>query len=214
MDIGTAFGYAFEDEDWIVKILIGALFVFLTPLLVGIPFVLGYVVDTVRNVMAGEPRPLPEWSDLGGKFVKGLILSVVAIVYMLPVILLACLLGSVSVVAGNGDGDAMRGAILCTQCLASLWGLLVAAVFPAAVIRYAESGEFSAAFRFGEIFSLIAANVGNYVVAVLLGWVASVIAGFGTILCIIGVFFTAFWSYLVMAHLWGQVGRRALPAAV
>ena len=214
MDIGTAFGYAFEDEDWIVKILIGALFVFLTPLLVGIPFVLGYMVDTVRNVMAGEPRPLPEWSDLGGKFVKGLILSVVAIVYMLPVILLACLLGSVSVVAGNGDGDAMQGAILCTQCLASLWGLLVAAVFPAAVIRYAESGEFSAAFRFGEIFSLIAANVGNYIVAVLLGWVASGIAGFGMILCVIGVFFTVFWSYLVMAHLWGQVGRRALPAAV
>jgi hypothetical protein len=214
MDIGKAFGYAFEDEDWIVKILIGALFVFLTPVLVGIPFVLGYMVDTVRNVMAGEPRPLPEWSDLGGKFVKGLTLSVVAIVYMLPVILLACLLVSVSLVAGNGDGDAMGGAVLCAQCLASLWGLLVAAVYPAAVIRYAESGEFTSAFRFGEIFSLIAANVGNYAVAVLLGGVASVIAGFGSILCIIGVFFTAFWGYLVMAHLWGQVGRQALsPAA-
>jgi len=214
MDIGTAFGYPFEDEDWIVKILIGALFVFLTPMLVGIPFVLGYMVDVVRNVTGGEPRPLPEWSDLGGQFVKGLILSVVAIVYMLPVVLLACLMGSVSLIAGNGDGDAMRGAILCTYCLSSLWGLLVAAIFPAVVIRYAQTEEFSAAFRFGEIFSLIAANVGNYVVAVLLGWMASAIAGFGMLLCIIGVFPTSFWSYLVMAHLWGQVGRQAVPSDV
>jgi hypothetical protein len=164
--------------------------------------------------MASEPRPLPEWSDLGDKFVKGLVLSVVAVVYMLPVILLACLLGSVLLVAGNGGEDAMRGAILCTQCLWFLWGLLVSAVFPAAVVRYAQTGEFSAAFRFGEIFSLIAANVGNYVVVVLLGWVASAIAGFGVLLCIVGVFFTSFWSYLVMAHLWGQLGRPALPSEV
>ncbi len=212
MDIGNAFGYPFEDEDWIVKILIGALFVFLTPLLVGIPFVLGYMVDTVRNVMAGEPRPLPKWSDLGDKFMRGLVLCVVAIVYMLPVILLACLLGAATLLAGNGDGETIQGAVLCTQCLSALWGLLVSAVFPAAVIRYAESGEFSAAFRFGEIFSLIAANIGNYIVAVLLGWVASAIAGFGVLLCIVGVFLTSFWSYLVMAHLWGQIGRRAIPS--
>jgi len=214
MNIGKAFGYAFEDEDWIVKILIGGLFVLLSLVLVGIPFVLGYMVETVRNVMRGESRPLPAWSDLGDKFVRGLILTVVAIVYMLPVILLACLQGIVSLAAGDQGGEGLLTVTLCVQCLSALWSLLVAIVFPAAVIRYAESGEFSAAFRFGEIFSLIAANTGNYIVAVLLGWVASIIAGFGTIVCFIGDLFTAFWGYLVMAHLWGQVGRQALPTPV
>ena len=214
MDIGKAFGYVFEDEDWIVKILIGGLFVFLSPLLIGIPFLLGYMAETVRNVMRDEPRPLPEWSDLGDKFVKGLILTVVAIVYALPIILLACLMGIVSLAAGDRGGEGVRSVALCVQCLSSLWGLLVAIVFPAAVIRYAESGEFSAAFRFGEIFSLITANIGNYIVALLLGWVVlPIIAGFGTILCFVGVLFTTFWAYLVAAHLWGQVGRQALPPA-
>lgn len=214
MDIGKAFGYAFEDENWIAKILIGGVFVFLSSLLVGIPFVLGYMVDTVRNVMGDEPRPLPQWSDLGERFVRGLILTAVAIVYMLPVILLACLQGIVSLAAGDRAAEGVLSVTLCVQCLSFLWSLLVAIVFPAAVIRYAETGEFSAAFRFGEIFSLIAGNTGNYIVAVLIGWVASIIAGLGTILCFVGVFFTLFWGYLVMAHLWGQVGRRAVPTAV
>lgn len=213
MDIGKAFGYVFEDENWIVKILIGGLFVFLSPLLIGIPFLLGYMVETVRNVIGDEPHPLPEWSDLGDKFVKGLILTAVVILYNLPVILLACLLGIVGLVAGGREEPVRTGA-LCVQCLSSLWGLLVAVVFPAAMIRYAESGEFSAAFRFGDIFSLITANIGNYIVAILLGWVACIIAGFGTILCFVGVLFTMFWGYLVAAHLWGQVGRQALPTAV
>ena len=212
MDIGKAFGYVFEDEDWIKKIAIGAVFVLLSPLLVGIPFVLGYMVETVRNVMADEPSPLPEWSDLGEKFVTGLTLAAAAIVYMLPVILLACLQGIVSLAAGDNGGEGLLSATLCVQCLSSLWGLLVAVVFPAAVIRYAESGQFGAAFRFGDIFGLITANVANYVIAILLGWAASIIAGFGTILCFVGVLFTSFWAYLVMAHLWGQVGRQARPA--
>ena len=213
MDIGKAFSYVFEDENWIVKILIGGLFVFLSPLLIGIPFLLGYVVETIQNVMKDEPHPLPEWSELGDKFVKGLLLAAAVIVYMLPVILLACLLGIVSLAAGNRGGGAVRSFALCTQCLSSLWGLLVALVFPAAVIRYAEAGEFMAAFRFGEIFSLITSNIGNYIIAILVGWVASIVAGFGTILCFVGVLFTTFWAYLVAAHLWGQVGRQAIAAA-
>jgi len=214
VDIGKAFGYVFEDEAWIKKIVLGAVFGFLSLFLIGIPFLLGYLVDTVRNVMGDEPYPLPEWSDLGDKFVKGLILTAVAILYNLPVILLACLLGVVGLVASGRGEEPMRTGALCVQCLSSLWGLLVAVVFPAAMIRYAGSGEFTAAFRFGEIFSLITANVGNYIVAILVGWVACVIAGFvGPILCVIGVFFTTFWGYLVAAHLWGQVGRQALPAA-
>ncbi len=211
MDIGKAFGYVFEDENWIVKVLIGGLFVLLSPFLIGIPFLVGYAVETVQNVMRDKPRPLPEWSDLGDKFVKGLILTVAAMVYMLPVILLACLLGFVSAVAGNRGGDAVRSVALCVQCISWLWGLLVAIVFPATVIRYAKSGEFMAAFRFGEIFSLITANIGNYIVAILVGWLTSILAGFGVILCFVGVLFTTFWAYLISAHLWGQVGRQALP---
>ena len=214
MDIAKAFSYVFEDEDWIVKILIGGVFVLLSPLLIGIPFLLGYMVETVQKVMGDDPQPLPSWSDLGGKFVRGLALTVVGILYMLPVILLACLQGAFSLAVGDQNGGGLLAFTLCVQCLSSLWGLLVAAVFPAVVIRYAESGEIRDAFRFGEIFSLITANASNYVVAILVGWLASIVGGFGVILCFFGVLFTFFWAYLVAAHLWGQVGRQTLTTGI
>jgi len=213
MDIGKAFSYVFEDGDWIVKILVGGFFVLLSPLLIGIPFLAGYMVETVQNVMRDDPHPLPEWSRLGDKFVKGLILTVAGIIYMLPVILLACLQTVVSLAVGERAGEGMLSFVLCVECLSLLWGLLVAAVFPAALIRYAQSEEFSAAFRFNEIFGLITVNIGDYIIAILVSWLASIIGGFGVILCVVGVLFTTFWTYLVAAHLWGQVGRRTLPTA-
>jgi hypothetical protein len=213
MDISRAFSYVFEDEDWIVKVLIGGLFVLLTPVLIGIPFLLGYMVEIVQNVMRDEPHPLPRWSDPGNKFVKGLTLAAIGFIYMLPVILLACLQGIVSLAAGDQGGEGLMAFTLCVQCLYALWAFLVAIVFPAVVIRYAQSGRFGDAFRFNELFALITANASDYIVALLVGWLASIAGGFGAILCLVGLFFTTFWSYLVAAHLWGQIGRRALPPA-
>jgi hypothetical protein len=50
-------------------------------------------------------------------------------------------------------------------------------------------------------------------VAIILYMVASFIAGFGTIACLVGVLFTMFWAYLVMAHVLGQVQRESLAVA-
>jgi len=85
--------------------------------------------------------------------------------------------------------------------------LFMAVVLPAAYTKYAIHNEFGAFFRFGEIFKYITANLANYVIALLLIWVARFIAGFGLILCCVGVLFTGFWAILVSNHLLGQVYR-------
>src|SRR6185503_25419 len=72
LDLGRAFRFVVEDPDWIKKILIGGAFTLLAAVLVGAPFVMGYLVRLTRNVARGEPRPLPEWNDLGGLFMEGL----------------------------------------------------------------------------------------------------------------------------------------------
>jgi len=41
----------------------------------------------------------------------------------------------------------------------------------------------------------------------LIAWVAGFVAGFGVILCFIGVIFTSFWAQLVSAHVYGQFWR-------
>lgn len=42
LQVGRAFSFMFEDKNWVVKIILGAVFNLLSIVLVGIPFILGY----------------------------------------------------------------------------------------------------------------------------------------------------------------------------
>ena len=208
MDIGSSFSYMFKDEDWIKKILIGGV--------VGIiPIVnfaaIGYMIQIIRNVRDGQALPLPEWDEFGKYFVDGLWIFLIFLVWSIPIILVACLQGIGTAVLAEASEDAANafGVIsACFSCVIVLWALLIAAVSPAILVRYAEIGEFMAGFQFSEILNIIRANVGNYIIVILLIWVASLIASFGVILCVIGVIFTQFWSYLVTGNLVGQLAAQ------
>jgi len=207
MDIGSSFTYMFEDEDWIKKILIGGL-VALIPI---VNFAaIGYLVQIIRNVRDGQTLPLPEWDQFGRYFMDGLWVFLILLVWSLPIIFLACLQGvGGAVLAENEDLMAAYGILsACFGCLMALWGIVVGIASPAIMIRYAEVGEFMAGFRFGEVFSLIRANIGSYLIVVLLIWLAGFIASFGVILCVVGVIFTQFWSYLVSGNLMGQLAAQ------
>lgn len=211
MDFGKSFGYVFEDENWVTKILLGGI-------LNSIPilnFVVGgYAAETIKNVATGQPRPLPEWSDFGDKFVKGLMLAIICFVYALPMIILYGCMALLIVALRAGEGDAARtlaglvGALI--SCFVLLYALALALVLPAAIVRYAMIGQVGSAFQFGQVFSFITGNLGNYILALVMAWVAVFISGFGVIACVVGVLFTAFWATLVWAHLMGQVQRAAV----
>ncbi|GAB4542626.1 MAG: hypothetical protein Kow0063_34870 [Anaerolineae bacterium] len=204
MDIGYSFSYMFQDEDWIKKILIGGV-VLLIPI---VNFAaIGYLVQIIRNVRAGQPLPLPEWDEFGKYFMDGLWIFLIFLVWSIPIIIVACLNGiGAAAVAENDDMANAFGIVsACFSCLMALWGLVVAVVSPAIMVRYAQVGEFMSGFRFGEIFGIITANVGNYIIVLLLMWVAGFIASLGVILCVVGVIFTQFWSYLVAGNLLGQL---------
>jgi len=208
MDIGSSFSYMFQDENWIKKILIGGV-VLLIPI---VNFAaIGYLIQIIRNVRAGQPLPLPEWDEFGKYFVDGLWIFLIFLVWSIPIIVVGCLYGiGTAALAENDDLASAIGLIsICFWCVMVLWGLVLAAVSPAILIRFAEVGEFMAGFRFSEITSIITANVGSYIIVILLIWVASFIASFGVILCVVGVIFTQFWSYLVAGHLLGQLGAQA-----
>ena len=208
MDIGSSFSYMFQDEDWIKKILIGGV--------VGIiPIVnfaaIGYMIQIIRNVRDGQALPLPEWDEFGKYFVDGLWIFLIFLVWAIPIIVVACLQGIGTAVLAEARQDATDafGVIsVCFSCVIGLWALVIAAVSPAILVRYTEVGEFMAGFQFSEIIDIIRANVGNYIIVILLIWVAGLIASFGVILCVIGVIFTQFWSYLVTGNLLGQLAAQ------
>ena len=86
MDIGKAFGFVFEDEEWVSKVLIGGL-IYLIPL-IGQLAIIGYSLKVAQNVAQGNPRPLPEWGEFGSLFGRGFYAFVIALVYLLPVFIL------------------------------------------------------------------------------------------------------------------------------
>jgi hypothetical protein len=210
MDIGRAFSYVFEDEDWVVKVLIGAVLV-----LTGIGFipVVGYGLEVARRVVRGDPQPLPEWDDWGTKIIEGLVSWVITFVWSLPGIILSACIGIIFVPAsGRGTQVSALGvfASTCVGLIVILYGLLMMWVLPAAVTRYAVTGEFGAAFRFGEVIGMVRNNLGAYLMVWVITLLAGIVGSLGLAACLIGAIFTSFYAVLVTYYAYGQAYRVAI----
>lgn len=217
MDFGKAFSYVFEDQDWLKKVGLGGLIAIVPVLNFAVA---GYGVEVLRRVVNNDPKPLPEWDDLGGKLVKGLIVTVIQFIYMIPIWLVSCAMqvavtavGGVSQSGSSSSGDTMGAAMVaitsCFSCLMLIYGVFVGVILPAVIGNYAIKDQFGAAFRFGEVFGLVQKNLGLYVMVYLISIVAGLVAGLGVIACFIGVLFTGFYAMLVIYHAYGQAYREA-----
>jgi hypothetical protein len=203
----------FEDDQWIVKILIGAAILALGALfswLLLIPLILawallgGYAVEIIRRVLRGELDGLPEWDNWGDLLVDGLKVIVIGIVYALPLIILSLCLG-VPIGAFSEDSPAASSWLsACLSCFALLYAIAISLVYPAAVAFFAAEGEMGAAFRFGDVFAFVRDNIATYLVTFLMSWVASFIGNLGSLVCGIGWLLTMPYAVMVVGHLYGQ----------
>lgn len=220
MEYGTAFTYPQQDADWLKKWLIMA-FVPLIPVVGGF-LVLGYMVEIMRRVIKGETPVLPEWTDFGEYLKKGFMGFVVALVYALPVILLAVCLYAVqfgiALAAGNADSDSTVRTLgtaasvisVCFGCLIFLFVLALAVLLPAALGRFAATGEMGAGLRLGEVFNLVRAKPAVYIIVALLASLAtSLLMSVGTIIPCCGTLVGLSYGQLAAAHLYGQAYRIA-----
>jgi hypothetical protein len=218
-DFGRAFTFVGEDPDWIKKLLIGGAFVLASALLVGIPFVMGYFARTLKRVASEAGTGLPEWDDLGGIFEEGLRLTAVYLVYVAGVLVLLGVLVVLVLVpafatAGAGRaGDALRA--LSMLGIVGLYGfilvfsLALAIYLPAALTRSALGDSVRVGLDWRANVEFIRANLANYALALVSYLLASFLSQFGVLLCCVGLFPAAFWSYLVLAHALGQTVRLA-----
>lgn len=167
-----------------------------------------------RNVIRGDPFPLPEWDDLGEYFGEGAKLFVVGLIYSIPLVIIACIIFvPVAIMGNSSDNETVRSmagmSATCVWCLIFPLGLALALWLPATLLMVIVHGDFKAAFDFGHIFRFIRANIANYILAFIVWLVARFAAGLGVILLCVGIVFTIFWAFTVAAYAFAQTYRLA-----
>ncbi|MCS7179263.1 MAG: DUF4013 domain-containing protein [Anaerolineae bacterium] len=239
MDVGKAFRFVFEDRDWVTKLLLGGL-ILLIPIF-GIFALMGYMITVIRRVLSGDPNPLPDWRELGQKFVDGLLVWVAIFIYTLPALLLSCPVFAVSVLPMLGGENEDLTAVLTgvagvlvigLSCLIFLYTFLVAFLAPAIYLQYAGHGRLGACLRVGDIVRFTGRNLGSIFLILLLAVVISAVINVAIILingalsvvvpcagwvagAVIGLITlpVAVWLTVFQGHLIGQIGRKSgLPS--
>lgn len=223
LDLGQGFRFFFEDPDWVKKILIGGVFMLLSSLIIGAIFVAGYGVHLLRRVMRGEPRPLPEWEQLGELFNDGLRAFGLYLLHLVAVLILpaglGCLIGlmggglaSFSRHSDSGGSAAAEGLlallVMVLYAVTFLLMMILAIYFPAAFTRFAVLDRFASGFEVAENIAFIRRNLGRYALALVLYLLASFVAQVGIIACCVGLFPASFWAFCVGAWAMGEVARR------
>lgn len=217
MDVGRAFSFVADDKDWAVKILIGAgillagiLFspLLLIPLIAAVALLSGYSLAITRRVIRGQGPLLPDWQGWRTFLTDGLKVIVVTVVYALPAIVVAVMLG---VPGGFLQESSSHAAIalgellsIITALVSLAWGILISFLLPAAIGLLADHENLAAAFRFGDVLGLVRNNFSTFLVTVLMSWVASLVGGLGKLVCGVGWLATMPYSVMVTGHLYGQ----------
>jgi hypothetical protein len=126
-----------------------------------------------------------------------------------PLLALTGMLVMPMMLAGmNGNSDAAQ---MVMALFASVWwgisvvaGLLISFWLGVALTFAAVRRSAAAAFEFSTIAAFIRANFVNVLLAFLVVFVMRFLAGFGVLLCCIGVIFTMFWAACVSAFAYAQ----------
>jgi hypothetical protein len=207
-DIGKAFSLPFKDPSWASKFIIAVLFMLLCLVGIGIPVIVGYLIQVTQRVIRREEPALPEWSDIGVKFVLGFKYCVVYFIYLIPVFLLVIPVIGLAVATSTADAPEMVGVlsiiyIFGFTLLVIPYSLLLTAIFPIVAYRFALREKISDAIDLGVIFRDFRVNWQNTAVVALIAIGIQSFAFIGILFFLIGVFFTVFYVYLVSAAMHG-----------
>ncbi len=210
MDLARAFTYIFDDEQWVGKIAMLAI-VSLIPILSFATF--GWLVALIRNMLDGYPYPLPDWDDFGQKFIDGLLIFLVTLIYSIPLFPLILLGPLADTFVNTQGGEFVVFTLVCFISLFVLaYALLISALLFIGMIRYAQVRDFNVYLQIGQNLRIAMNNIGTLAVLALMEVIAGVIfALFGWIPCI-GWIVALALGVPVYGHLQGQAARQIMGA--
>ena len=201
MKFSKSFTYIFEDPDWFSKLIL-PLLCSLIPI-IG-PFVMaGYTLHLIRNVVAKDPRPLPQL-DFGEHLARGFKWFVVMLIYAIPLVVLILLI-VVPVSVSNEKTKVLSvifsilGGIVILVYFVFLWLLT-----PVAQAHFAVNGSISSGLKVAKFAKMFSKNVAEWLLVLAGGLLAGLIAPVGSILFFVGALITSIYASLMVAHLVGQ----------
>lgn len=213
LDFEDAFAYLFRRPGGWKALIVGGVLMLFFWLVIPLLVVVGYVVALGRTVAAGN-QELPRFSI--GMAADGLRAMVVMFIYSLPMFVLYLVAIFPTFVAEEPGGD-FESPFLFFGSLGLFlvlfaYGLALAAAQPAIFAVLIADGSIGACLTPSRLKSVVQYWRGTYVAAAAVIFGISQLVGFGFILLIIGIAFTAFYFAATTAHLSGQLARALLPA--
>ena len=209
-DLDRAFSFPFKDPAWGGKFVIAGLFMLLCLTGLGIFVIAGYLIQVTQRVMRNDPQPLPEWSDIGVKFIIGFKFCVAYFVYLLPVFILMIPLIGLTVASEVLQGVVMLEVLAAVYTFAFIllilpYSVVLTLALPIIIYRFAQNEKISEALDLGAVLSAFKKHWQSTLVVAILSLGIQSLGAVGLVFFIIGVIFTIFYTYLVSAYLAGAL---------
>lgn len=201
-----SFSNAFKDPRMVPKLLLLTLFIVLSMLLVGAPFMNGYMVRIIRLRLEGKDG-LPEWDNMGELFVDGVKLMLIFFTYTLPMLVVAVSSVGVLVLISNDDAMGFIVAMLFIpfQGIIFLYSMCLLLVYPFVYYTVATGAPLGQAFQIKRFFQIVKQDWSNSLLAVVFNWLAGAISSFGFFVFIIGFFPALAYTISVTGDVYGRL---------
>ncbi|HJJ48663.1 MAG TPA: DUF4013 domain-containing protein [Methanocorpusculum sp.] len=144
-----------------------------------IPIINFFADGALLKVLKGEEPTIP---PAGKSFVNGLLLFIIALIYMLIPIIIYFVIGGAAMlpaITGGDVGAAIGASVgIIGLVLTVVVMILFALIMIPAEINFARSGKFGKAFAFSEIFAMIKKlGWGKYILAIIVMIIFAIVLG-------------------------------------
>ena len=204
IDFDRAFFYPFEDSGAPGKLLLwGILMCF--PVLQF--FSLGFFQKGIEQTARGEDTSLPDWSQWGNLFWRGLCTSVILMVYFIPFLLLVLPIPGLLRDFFLQEKIVNFFPIMLLLCLLLVYVFFVKFFIPLALLEYSLSGRLRDSFAIMGFWQKIGSSRRLYLRSFMYILLMLIVMQLG-FLIVVGLLVTVPYGFMVIAHLIGQLGMR------
>jgi hypothetical protein len=214
--LGDSFGFVTRGPGWVARfalgsaIALGALLTLVAVVgLLGWCVLAGYYLEVTRRAYVADEVELPEWNQLGSYCVRGLALNAGLLVWALPLLIVASVLGGL---LGN-SALSPNVIVALSALLIGAPALLLLLLYPLLAARYALSNQLAGLFAVRTVLREARGGLATLVLVAVTLVVLLAIALSGFIVMCIGIAVTLHYAGLVGAHALGLAYREIRPPA-